>query len=249
MKKCNAVWLLFMLTAFCLCVVQTLEAQELKTIEVKHPRYTGILERFHVLADQPEVKQGTYQKFIRKKLVETGSYAANKKEGIWKINDQKQQLVAEGVYKDDQKAGIWVYYSAAGVKLQMYDHDRDSMIYFDVEEERKRAYAPAMFPDTSGERMPLFIGGNYYMMVMIENNLIFPEAGWKRGRDTKVVVSFSVDAEGHTTDVKSLSQAGYGFDEEAVRLIQLLGNNWIPGFTKGKFVKVGFTLPVTFKFI
>lgn len=244
-----------MLRFLCLLVFSCMQwqtiicAQALKTVEFKHPAYTGVLEVYEVLAEQPEVKQGTYQKFFRKKLVETGAYVANRKEGLWKMNDQKQQLVAEGVYKDDQKTGVWVYYSADGVKVQMYDHDRDSMIYFDVEEERKYGYAPSVFPDTSAEQMPLFIGGNYYMMTLIGNNLLYPEAGWKKERDAKVVVSFVVDAEGHTTEVESLSHAGYGFDEEAVRLIQLLGNNWIPGFAKGKGVKVKFTLPVTFKII
>ena len=240
----NLIWFLF----FWVGMASGL-AQNLKTVEIKHPRYTGILETYELLADQPEVKGGFYKKYIRKKLVESGSYEENKKTGVWSVYDQKNKLVAEGVYRDDQKVGIWDYYSATGVKVQMYDHDRDSMVFFDVEEERRFTYAPPTFPDTSAERMPLFIGGNYYMLALIENNLVYPPEGWKKEREAKVVVSFSVDREGQTMEVESLSHAGDGFDEEAVRLIQLLGNNWIPGFAKGKSVKVMFTLPVTFKII
>lgn len=222
-------------------------AQELKLISVKHPSYTRISEVYEVITDQPDIKQGLYKKYIRKKMVESGMYAENNKTGIWSVFDQKKKLVAEGMYRDDQKVGIWDYYSEAGVKVQMYDHDRDSMIYFNLEAERKYAYAPPVFPDTSIERIPLFIGGNYYMRVLIENTLVYPPEAWKKERSAKVVVSFVVDREGNTTEVESKSHAGYGFDEEAVRLIQLLGKSWIPGFANGKPVKVKFTLPVTFK--
>ena len=41
--------------------------------------------------------------------------------------------------------------------------------------------------------------------------------------------------------------AGYGFDEEGIRLVEMLGKAWIPGKQDGRIVQVQFNLPLTFK--
>jgi hypothetical protein len=53
---------------------------------------------------------------------------------------------------------------------------------------------------------------------------------------------------GNTTRVKVDQKVGDGFDEEAIRTIQLFGKGWIPGSQSGRKVKVSFQLPVRFFF-
>jgi len=78
---------------------------------------------------------------------------------------------------------------------------------------------------------------NLYVMAPIEN-------GAPAGIYT-VIVQFIVDKEGIISDVKALTNFGYGMEEEVIRVIKK-GPKWQPAVYKGKPVKSYRTQPVTF---
>ena len=123
----------------------------------------------------------------------------------------------------------------------------DSLIFFDVDEERKYGYAPATYPDTASEQMAVFIGGFLYMQTLLSVNTRYPETAWLAKKQARLMMSFIVDTAGHVTDIVSDQPVGNGFDEEAIRVIKLLDHHWIPGMQGGKKVKVKYRLPITFK--
>jgi periplasmic protein TonB len=61
-----------------------------------------------------------------------------------------------------------------------------------------------------------------------------------------VVVQFVVDKEGNISDVKSLTNHGYGMEEEAVRVIKK-GPKWTPAVQNGRQVKAYRKQPITFQ--
>jgi len=60
-----------------------------------------------------------------------------------------------------------------------------------------------------------------------------------------VVVQFIVDKEGKISDVKALTNHGYGMEEEAVKIIRK-GPNWVPAVQNGRNVKAYRKQPITF---
>ncbi|HET9429556.1 MAG TPA: energy transducer TonB, partial [Chitinophagaceae bacterium] len=60
-----------------------------------------------------------------------------------------------------------------------------------------------------------------------------------------VWVQFIVDKEGAISDVKALSNHGYGMEEEAVKVIRK-GPAWIPAIQNGRAVKAYRKQPITF---
>jgi periplasmic protein TonB len=60
-----------------------------------------------------------------------------------------------------------------------------------------------------------------------------------------VVVQFIVDKEGNISDVKALSNHGYGMEDEAVRVIKR-GPKWEPAIQNGRQVKAYRKQPITF---
>lgn len=199
------------------------------------------------MKDNPEIKHGSYKKYKNKKLIEEGFYKENKKDSTWNIYSQKGYLVASGNYISDSVTGVWNFFSLSNVLVQKYDYEHDSLLYFDINEEKKIGSPPATFPDTAQEQIPIFIGGTAFMFAMIENNMVYPEAALAKSKNANVYVSFEVDTVGNTTNVKSIRPVGDGFDEEAVRLVELFGKSWIPGVQSGKKVRVTYTLPLRFK--
>jgi protein TonB len=61
----------------------------------------------------------------------------------------------------------------------------------------------------------------------------------------QVVVQFIVDKEGKISDVKALTNHGYGMEEEATKIIRR-GPEWVPAVQNGRNVKAYRKQPITF---
>jgi periplasmic protein TonB len=106
-----------------------------------------------------------------------------------------------------------------------------------------KADAPSIF--TYVEQMPEYIGGQSEMLRYIKENLKYPEDALEEEREAKVYVKFVVDENGAINNVSSIRPAGYGFDEEAIRVVESMPE-WKPGKQNGKAVKVHFQIPIYF---
>lgn len=94
---------------------------------------------------------------------------------------------------------------------------------------------------------PSFKGGERPYLKFLEKNLdanVPVENGAPEGTYT-IVLQFIVDKDGAISEVKALTNHGFGMEEEAIRLIKL-SPKWEPGIQNGKIVKSYKKLPITF---
>ena len=77
------------------------------------------------------------------------------------------------------------------------------------------------------------------------NGQVATDNGAPEGTYT-TVVQFVVDKEGNISDVKSLTNHGYGMEEEAMRVIKK-GPKWSPAVQNGRQVKAYRKQPITFQ--
>lgn len=94
---------------------------------------------------------------------------------------------------------------------------------------------------------PAFPGGNNVWARFWQRNLdvkAIEKTGCPNGTYT-VVVQFIVHHDGHISDVKALTNHGYGMEEQAIRLIAK-GPNWLPGIQNGRNVTAYKKQPITF---
>lgn len=91
------------------------------------------------------------------------------------------------------------------------------------------------------ERNPEFPGGIHKFYEYVSRT--FRPSEETPGK-VKVVVSFVVERDGALTDVKVLSNPGYGLDKEAIRVLRALRTKWIPGIYRGQKVRTLYTLPI-----
>jgi len=92
-----------------------------------------------------------------------------------------------------------------------------------------------------------FPGGDIAWRKYLTNNLNANtpvDNGAPAGKYT-VYVQFVVDKEGNISDVKPLTNNGYGMEQEAVRVIKK-GPNWTPAVQNGRQVKAYRKQPITF---
>lgn len=95
------------------------------------------------------------------------------------------------------------------------------------------------------EKQPEFPGGFQALRNYLIKNVQYPPAANAAKVSGRVVVSFIVERDGHLTDPTVLKGLGFGCDEEAIRLINLMPR-WTPGTQSGKPIRVKYNLPVLF---
>ncbi|MFD0749739.1 energy transducer TonB [Mucilaginibacter calamicampi] len=93
--------------------------------------------------------------------------------------------------------------------------------------------------------LPAPVGGDEAWTKFLRKNLRYPEQAMDAEKGGKVWISFVIEKDGTLTDIKVLKAAGYGMDEEALRVLKK-APAWTPGIQRGKPVRVAFTLPINF---
>ncbi|MBO2011512.1 TonB family protein [Hymenobacter negativus] len=97
------------------------------------------------------------------------------------------------------------------------------------------------------EVLPTFPGGDVAYRAYMRQNAHFPEEAQTKRASGTVYVGFVVDEQGRIVDAEVVRGVGFGFDQEALRLIRLMPW-WNPGTVGGKPVRVTRTLGVPFVF-
>jgi hypothetical protein len=94
----------FFLLALILLYAIKCFAQE--TVEKKNKIFDGLIERYTVLKDSQNVKQGLYQVFTK-----------------------QDKLVVRGPYTMGKKTSIWHFYNKSAKLLQIYDYDKKRLMF------------------------------------------------------------------------------------------------------------------------
>lgn len=96
------------------------------------------------------------------------------------------------------------------------------------------------------EVMPEPVGGAGAWAKFLQKNMRFPVSAQEDGVSGKVFLSFIIEKDGHLSDITVIRKAGYGFDEEALRVLKL-APAWKPGIQNGQPVRVRYTIPINFQ--
>lgn len=100
-------------------------------------------------------------------------------------------------------------------------------------------------PVKFAEHMPEFPGNEAGLYEYLGNNTKYPKFPLENGIEAKLYVQFIVNKNGSVSNVEVLNPQGYGFDEEAIRVISNMPK-WKPGKQGGKKVSVYYVIPINF---
>lgn len=129
--------LIFLFSFFCLI---NCNAQEI--IEKKNSITDHIIEKFQVLKDNEQVKDGPYQALYRHKTP-----------------------IALGIFSKGKKTGLWRFYNPSGKLMQIYNYDKDSLKYEAKEYASQSGFwylIDKEITDTDKVTKPIKAGGRYY---------------------------------------------------------------------------------------
>lgn len=78
------------------------------------------------------------------------------------------------------------------------------------------------------DTLPSFIGGEEAWKKYLKKNMKYPKKAWWEELEADVYLEFVVRKDGSITDIAHLTVNGWGFEEEAVRLLKN-SPKWKPG--------------------
>lgn len=84
----------------------------------------------------------------------------------------------------------------------------------------------------------------------VYSNLEYPTKAFIEKIEGIAIVQFVVLEDGSLGEVRCVRDPGHGFGDAALKVIHKMNEEnikWIPGFNKGRFIKILYTLPVRFK--
>lgn len=96
------------------------------------------------------------------------------------------------------------------------------------------------------EEMPRYKSDESELYKFFAENIKYPEIAKRAGVEGRVVLGFIIAKDGSITNISVLKGIGAGCDEEAERVLALMGK-WSPGRQNGNPVRVVMSIPIMFK--
>lgn len=172
------------------------------------------------------------------------------KHGVYKRFTKDNALLIKGFYKHGVKDSIWKSYQINGELYLKYDYTKYELVYYnpkDIEKEKRyKIINDSNSFDTTLSRPPIYFGGDALLYEIIEKT-IYPIEARQNRVDGQVFVLFTVDKFGRTSNYHFKPSIGWGLGEEAMRVLQLLPDFWLPGIFNEQPVVVEMVFPFRFK--
>ena len=116
-----------------------------------------------------------------------------------------------------------------------------------VEQVQEEVVEEEAIPFQLVEDKPSFNGGDANeFSKWVNQRLVYPEIAKENGVQGKVMLLFTVNADGTVSNVKVLRGVDPSLDKEAVRVVSM-SPKWKPGKQRDRKVKVTYTFPVIFQ--
>jgi hypothetical protein len=172
-----------------------------------------------------------------------GDGRGNRKETHWYATGS---LSSTGnISNDTTRVNRWMYYHNNGQILAMENYGiNGKRISCDCLDEK------GVRLDSCNEQEAVFSYDERAWFKFLERNLradVPVNKGAHVGRYT-IVVGFSVDVDGSLSDFKSITNYGYGMEEEVIRMLKA-SPPWKPALFFGKLIKAYRRQPVTFQVV
>jgi protein TonB len=94
--------------------------------------------------------------------------------------------------------------------------------------------------------IPSYPGGEEAWKKYLKKNVKYPRKAWWEELEADVGLEFTIKKDGSITDIVHLTVVGWGFEEEAIRLLKKSGK-WIPALKNGKPVNYHAKLTIPFR--
>jgi hypothetical protein len=224
-----------------------LAGKETKKI-VRQNYFPSFTETYYVLKSDTNLMHGPYKAETSEHILVQGYFNMGKKDSTWIQYNNHGKIRYRGSYKSDKKAGVWEFFSDNGEMEQKLDFDNDCLLLY------KTPFADHPFKVISGadttmavlDRPPLYFGGNSRFNDFISNSLTVPLHKADVKTTGIVYIQFQIDSMGIASKHQVLKGINKLCNDEALKAVKAVPNEWLPGLLKNKKVTADYIVPIRF---
>lgn len=206
---------------------------------------------YTVLKKEKSVKHGKYNStFVSGNPRLDGFYKFGKKDSLWIYFDPFKPIIASrGYYKEGKKIGIWQYFDDKEQPMHLYNHSTGVLNFTTYVDTNKTHFVRIndSIIETKVERPPFFLLGEKHKMRVVRDNIVYPQQAIQDNIFGTVIVSFFIDKYGKAINHAISQSIGQDCDEEALRVVKLLPDEWVPGIYKNALTETQVFIPITFQ--
>ena len=215
---------IFCLATMCSAMAQQTDLPAPKTRKASK-RHNDYNLKYTVLQKTPSVKHGPYRM-----------------EGkFW---------YCEGAYNMDNRAGIWSFYGWNGKLDYQFDFTKNQEVYSDRKsdslDQKVQVYLNGQYVRMDVDSRAFYLGGDARIMSFLGKHIRYPAEAQRAEAEGTTIIAVEIDEDGKLIQRKVVKELGFGFDEEALRIIDQLPHEWIPAMVNGKPVRSKSYIPVRF---
>lgn len=225
-------------------------SQKLKTIS-EDDYELFCRNEYTVLKKNKSVKHGRFRSiYVNGNPREEGYYKFGSKDSLWTyFHHSKPIMSSRGYYAEGEKVGIWDYFDSKEQSRHRYNHSTGVLLYTTFKDTAKthsiRISEDSIIQDKV-TRPPIFLLGEKAQLRIIRNNIVYPNEAIQSNIFGTVFIQFFINRYGIAIDHKVTQSVGGGCDEEALRVVKLIPNEWIPGVYKNELKEMLVLIPITF---
>jgi len=224
-----------------------LHGKETKKI-VRERNFPELSEIYYVLKADTAVRHGKYQAATMGKLLLEGFFKMGYRDSIWKQYNLEGKMRSIGRYDHGRRDSIWEFFDHKGELEQRIDYSNNQVLQY------KTTYINHIFKVFTGgdtlmtklERPPLFLGGSSWLGDYVAEELSVPLHKEGEKVNGVVYVAFSIDSLGVTSNHRILKGLGKACNNEALRVVKTIPDDWMPGVYGGRFVSVEYVVIIVF---
>ncbi|MFA5298949.1 MAG: energy transducer TonB [Lutibacter sp.] len=213
--------------------------------KVKNELPDKSVEIFYVSKSDDSTKQGSYELLKNGKLMTSGNYLNNEKDGKWLIYHINSAKSAEGNYEKGKRIGLWKFYNNKNELIQIYDFEKSILTNEGpLKNENDLGvgngkYKELLFTD----KPPTFENGNIGILNFTEKNFRYSELRKETKARGKIYVGAILLENGQLIDIKILRGIDEILDNEAIRVTKLMNGKWAPAEFEGEKVAKKIAIP------
>ncbi len=222
-------------------------AQKTQKITREFPN-SSIKEAYEVLSSDTTIKNGSY-KYQGTRFVTTGWYKNNQKDSVW-TSYGFGKVSSVGNYKNGKRVGIWDIYNYNHELETKYDFIINKIVFHKADDVKDTIkYAVITGKDTLYSYLdipPTYGGGVAQVYGLLVSAIRYPAKARENNTTGKVIIAVTIDENGRAVGYRIKKYVKNGLAEEALRVIRLMPDNWIPAYLNNKAVTAEYDIPVNF---
>lgn len=223
-----------------------------KVVNESHSGWPSKTETYYVLKSDKTIRHGSYELLRMGAPVVEGYYNNGKKDSLWETYGARGVLLSKKWYANGVKKGIWEFYSRDGEPDWQYDFTTEKITYLNPRTSPDTATHYYLAADSQWTRArldvaPKLLYSSSEWLNFLNRTMRYPDEAVNKEQMGTVIIAVTLDETGNAIDYSVFTSAAPALDQEALRVVKLADNEYLPAEKDGKKVKSLYLVPIVFK--